>query len=102
VLEPLQHPPWLRLCLQGYAYDFVWGNSVTHEGCLYPDVRLQQKPSHEHDNRYPPAPTFRLLYTLEDGIFSMYFYISVYSRLINFSLLKIFCSSINVLLAYRP
>jgi len=29
-------------------------------------------------------------YTLEDGIFSMYFYITVYSRPINFSLLTIF------------
>ena len=26
--------------LRGYAYDFIWANSVTHEGCLYPDVRL--------------------------------------------------------------
>jgi len=48
--------------LQGYAYDFVWAISVMHEGCLYPDVRLQEKPSNEHNNRDPP-PTFRLLYT---------------------------------------
>ena len=40
-------------------------------------------------------------YTLKDGIFSLYFYITVYSRPINFSLLTIFCSSINVLLAYK-
>jgi len=40
-------------------------------------------------------------YTLEDGIFSIYFYITVCSRLTIFSLLKIFCSSINVFLAYK-
>jgi len=86
--------------LQSYAYDFVWANSVTHEDYLYPDVRLQEKPSHEHDNRDAPAPTFRLLYT-SGGDFSMYFYITVYGRPINFSLLKFFYSSINVLLAYK-
>ena len=48
---------------------------LTHEGCLYSDVRLQEKPSHEHDNRDPPPPTIRLLYTWR--FFSMYFYITV-------------------------
>ena len=49
--------------LQIYAYHFVWANSVTHEDCIYPDVRHQEKPSYQHDNRDPPASTFRLLYT---------------------------------------
>jgi len=49
--------------LQGSAYDFVWAISVTHEGCLYPDVRLPEKTSNEHDNRDPPPQTFRLLCT---------------------------------------
>jgi len=79
--------------LQGYAYDFVWANSVTHEGCLYPDVRLQEKPSNEHDNRDPPAPTFRLLYTWGRDFFNVFF-ITVLSRPLNFSLL-------NFLLQYK-
>jgi len=49
--------------LQGYAYDFIWAISVTHEGCLYTDVRLKEKPSNEYDNGDPPQPTFLLLYT---------------------------------------
>jgi len=32
---------WFRA--SGYAYGFVWAISVTHEGCLYTDVRLQEK-----------------------------------------------------------
>jgi len=40
-------------------------------------------------------------YTFEEGIFSIYFYITVSSRPAIFSLLKIVCSSINVLLAYK-
>jgi len=59
--------------LQGYAYDFVWAMSVTHEGFLYPDVRLQEKPSDEHDNRDPP-PTFRLLYAWGEDIFNSFCY----------------------------
>jgi len=49
--------------LQGYAYDFFGAISITHEGCLYSDVRLQEKTSNEHDNQDPPPPTFRLSYT---------------------------------------
>ena len=56
--------------LQGYAHDFVWAISVTHEGCLYSDVRLQEKPNDEHDNRDPPPPTLRLLYTWGGDIFN--------------------------------
>ena len=41
-------------------------------------------------------------YTLEDGIFSLYFYITVYSRPIDFSLLKIFCTCINVKYVLSP
>jgi len=84
----------------GYACDFVWAISVTHEGCLNPDVRLQEKTSNEHDNRDPPAPTFRLLYTWGRDFFNV-FYIAVYSRPMHFSLLKSFCSSISDLLAYK-
>ena len=86
--------------LQGYAYDFVWANSVTYESCLYTNVRLQEQPNYEHDYRDPPAPTFRLLYTWGRD-FSMYFVITVYSRPIHFSLLKSFCNSINALLTYK-
>jgi len=53
-------PPFHGFGLQGYTYDFVWANSLTHEGCLYPDVRLQEKPSNEYDNQDPPPPNFRL------------------------------------------
>jgi len=62
IVRPLL-PSFLGFGLKGYACDFVWSNSVTREGCLYPDVRLQEKLSHEHNNRNPPPPAFRLLYT---------------------------------------
>ena len=94
-------PSFRGFVLQGYVYDFVWAFSVTHEGCLYLDVRLQEKPSNEHDIRGSTTTNLPSV-TLEDGIFSMYFCITILcNRLRNFSLLKIFCSTVNVLITYK-
>ena len=83
-----------------YAYDFIWDISVTHESCLYTDVRLQEKLSNEYDNRDPPPTTFLRLYTWGRDFFNVFSYYCICcSGPINFSLLKIFCSSTNVLLA---
>jgi len=61
--------------LLGHVYDFVWAMSVTHEGCLYPDVILQKKQAMNlrAEIRHQPFGS----YTIEDGIFSMYLYITV-------------------------
>jgi len=61
--------------LLGHVYDFVWAMSVTHEGCLYPDVILQKKQAMNlrSEIRHQPFGS----YTIEDGIFSMYLYITV-------------------------
>jgi len=80
VLCPSFHGFWVP----GYAYDLVWAISVTHEGCAYPDVILQKTKqamnlTAEIHHHQPFG-----CYTIEHGIFSMYFYVTVYGMPINF------------------
>ena len=85
--------------LQGYADDFVWAISVTHEGCLYTDVRLQEKPSNEHDN-WSTTTNLSAVIHLRTDFFNVFLYYSIQQANKLFSA-EIFCSSINVLLAYK-
>jgi len=63
--------------LLGYDYDFVWAVSVTHEGCVYPDVILPKKQAMILTDQTHHHQPFAC-YIIEDGTFSMYFCVAVY------------------------
>ena len=66
------YPSFHGFALQRKCLWFRLAMSVTHEGCLHPNVRLQEKTSNDHNNWDPPLTSFRLLYTWGRGFFNIF------------------------------